>query len=49
MALADILELDAFREGLAYDPEFTIAVRHWTGIEPDRDVMRTAANAALRI
>jgi shikimate dehydrogenase len=26
-----------------------LAVRHWTGIEPDREVMRTAAIAALRI
>ena len=26
-----------------------LAVRHWTGIDPDRDVMRTAAIAALRI
>ncbi|MDF3044450.1 MAG: shikimate dehydrogenase [Ornithinibacter sp.] len=26
-----------------------LAVRHWTGIDPDREVMRTAAIAALRI
>jgi shikimate dehydrogenase len=26
-----------------------LAVRHWTGVEPDREVMRTAAIAALRI
>ncbi len=26
-----------------------LAVRHWTGVDPDRDVMRTAAAAALGI